>query len=167
MELTQVTENILRWIENFVEKSHPALGGWPPCPYARSARLKGTVAIHLGSDPYFDLKNLSKRGLGSKEVVIYAYNPAEWNFELFHSLLEQANADFLLSKDLIVLEDHPADPEIVNGISMNQGQYALAMCQSLTDLNTQAKQIASKGFYQTWPEEYLKVLFHNRMDPRT
>lgn len=167
MELAQVTENIQRWIENFVEKPHPTLGGWPPCPYARSARLKGTVAIHLGSDPYFDLKNLSKRGLGSKEVVIYAYDPVEWNFELFHSLLEQANSDFLLSKDLIVLEDHPADPEIVNNISMNQGQYALAMCQSLTDLNTQAKQIASKGFYQTWPEEYLKVLFHNRMDPRT
>jgi hypothetical protein len=98
---------------------------------------------------------------------VYAYDPTEWNCELFHSSLEQANTDFLLSRDLIVLEDHPADPEIVNGISMNQGQYALAMCQSLSDLNVRAKQMAAKGFYHAWPEEYLAVLFHNRLDPRT
>lgn len=166
MELAEVTQNILKWIENFVEKPHPALGGWPPCPYARSARLKGTVGIHLGLDPYFDLKNLARKGLGNKEVVVYAYDPAEWHFEQFHSLLEQANTDFLLSKDLIVLEDHPGDPEVVNGVCLNQGQYALAMCQSLSDLNTKAKQIASKGFYHSWPDEYLTVLFQHREDPR-
>ena len=167
MDITQVTADILSWVENFVEKPHPALGGWPPCPYARSARLRGTVDVHLGSDPYFDLKNLSRYGLGHKEVVVYVYNPTEWNYELFHSSLEQANTDFLLSRDLIVLEDHPADPEIVNGISMNQGQYALAMCQSLSDLNVRAQQMAAKGFYHAWPDEYLTVLFHNRKDPRT
>jgi hypothetical protein len=167
MDLAQVKKDILEWVENFVEKPHPALGGWPPCPYARAARLKGTVAVYLGTDPYFDLKNFNKRGLGSMEVVIYAYNPVEWNYELFHSSLTQANTDFLLSNDLIVLEDHPADPEIVNGVSMNQGQYALAMCQSLSDLNTQAKQMDSKGFYHSWPEEYLTELFQHRKDPRT
>jgi len=167
MDITQVTADILSWVENFVEQPHPALGGWPPCPYARSARLRGTVAVHLGTDPYFDLKNLSRCGLGHKEVIVYAYDTTEWNYELFHSSLEQANTDFLLSRDLIVLEDHPADPEIVNGISMNQGQYALAMCQSLSDLNVRAKQMAAKGFYHAWPEEYLAVLFHNRLDPRT
>jgi hypothetical protein len=41
------------------------------------------------------------------------------------------------------------------------------MCQSLSDLNTQAKQMASKGFYHSWPEEYLTELFQHRKDPRT
>jgi hypothetical protein len=167
MNIVQVTADILSWVENFVEKPHPALGNWPPCPYARAARLRGTVAVYLGSDPYFDLKNLSKHGLGRREVVIYAYDPAEWGFELFHSSLEQANTDLLLSRDLIVLEDHPGDPEIVNGVCMNQGQYALAMCQSLSDLNIRAKQMADKSFYHGWPEEYLQGLFRHRQDPRS
>jgi hypothetical protein len=64
------------------------------------------------------------------------------------------------------LEDHPHDPEIVNGISMNQGKYAMAMCQSLSDLNAKAKLMASKGFYDSWPEEYLIALFQHRQDPR-
>jgi hypothetical protein len=72
----------------------------------------------------------------------------------------------LLIKDLIALEDHPSDKEIVNGVSMNQGTYALALVQSLGDLNARAKQIADKGFYHGWPEEYLELLFKNRQDPR-
>jgi hypothetical protein len=65
------------------------------------------------------------------------------------------------------LEDHPADPEIVNGVSMNQGTYALVLVQSLTDLNQKAQQMARQGFYATWPEDYLQSLFAHRQDPRS
>jgi hypothetical protein len=98
--------------------------------------------------------------------VIYAYDPGEWTREIFTPRLAAANRDFLLAADLIVLEDHPADAEIVNGVSMNQGTYALAMCQSLSDLDVKAQQMANKGFYHTWPEQYLETLFQHRQDPR-
>ena len=166
MELEQVKQDIESWIENFVEVPHPALGGWPPCPFARKARLSGTVSILLGTDPYFDLKTRSQWGMGKYEVVVYAYDPVLWTYPRFHTLLDSANKDFLLSKDLLVLEDHPDDVEIVNGICLNQGKYALALVQCLSDLNTKARQIASKGFYHGWPEEYLQGLFHHRQDPR-
>ena len=72
-----------------------------------------------------------------------------------------------MPNDLLALEDHPDDPEIVNGIAMNQGTYALALVQSLSDLNEKARLVAKAGFYNTWPEEYLQVLFKHRIDPRT
>ena len=72
----------------------------------------------------------------------------------------------MLRNDILALEDHPADPEIVNGVSMNQGTYALALVQCLSDLNAKAQQMASKGFYHNWPEEYLQGLFNHRQDPR-
>jgi hypothetical protein len=78
-----------------------------------------------------------------------------------------ANTEFLLSQNLLALEDHPDAPEIVNGISMNQGTYALALVQNLTDLNLKAQAIAGKGFYADWPEEYLQELFQHRQDPRS
>jgi hypothetical protein len=167
LDLNQVTQDILHWVENFVEVPHPALGNWAPCPFARKARLTGTVKIVIGSDPYFDLRNRCRDGLGTAEVVVYAYDPAEWDYAIFHSSLEQANQDFLLANDLLVLEDHPADPEIVNGVSMNQGTYALAMLQSLSKLNTAASQMHHKGFYKSWPDQYLETLFNHRQDPRT
>jgi hypothetical protein len=166
MYIEQVKQDIENWIVNFVEVPHPALGGFPPCPYARSSRLKNSYDVFIGSDPYFDLKNRARHGMGNKEVVIYAYDPVEWPHDLFAASLDHANQDFLLTANLLTLEDHPADQEIVNGICMNQGTYALALVQSLSDLNIKARLMASKGFYDSWPEDYLTALFQHREDPR-
>lgn len=166
MELEKVKSDIESWIENFVEVPHPSLGGWPPCPFARAARLKRTFEVYLGTDPYYDLKNRARWGMGDREVIIYAYNPAEWSHELFSASIESANTEHLLPADIIALEDHPADVENVNGVIMNQGQYALALVQCLSDLNAKSQQMAAKGFYHDWPEQYLQGLFHHRQDPR-
>ena len=166
MEIEQVRADIESWIENFVEVPHPALGGFPPCPFARQARMKRTFEVYLGSDPYYDLKNRARWGMGNREVIIYAYDPAEWSHELFSSSIESANTEHLLRNDILALEDHPDDVENVNGVIMNQGKYALALVQCLSDLNIKAKQMAAKGFYHDWPEEYLQGLFHYRQDPR-
>ena len=166
MEIAKVKADIEQWIVNFVEVPHPALGGFPPCPYARSARLKKSYEVYLGTDPYYDLKNRARRGMGDKEVVIYVYDPVEWPHELFAASLDNANREFLLDADILALEDHPADVEDVNGVIMNQGTYALALVQSLSDLNNKAQLVAKKGFYDAWPDEYLTALFQHREDPR-
>ena len=166
MDRKTVTDDILAWSENFVEVPHPSLGGWPPCPFARQARLNHTVEVLIGADPYFDLKNRSRWGMGAHEVIVYAYDPKEWPYSRFHSAIEDANKEFLLNKNLLALEDHPADVEDVNGVVMNQGKYALVLVQSLSKLNTAAQQMSAKGFYHDWPEEYLTGLFKHRQDPR-
>jgi hypothetical protein len=166
MDLETVKHDIEQWIVNFVEVPHPALGGWAPCPYARSARMKKSYDVRIGVDPYFDLKNQARWGMGDREVIIYVYDPVAWPYEIFSGSLKNANHEHLLKADIIALEDHPADVEIVNGVCMNQGKYALALVQSLSDLNTKAIVMAEKGFYHNWPEEYLQGLFEHRQDPR-
>jgi len=166
IELAQLYQDIEYWIKNFVEIPHPALGGWAPCPFARRARLDRDFEVRVGQQPLADLAQLALTGLNNRSVIIIAYDPEIFAYDEFHSELEHANTEHLLPNDLIVLEDHPAATEIVNGISMNQGTYALAMVQSLSKLNTAAAQMGKKGFYHAWPEEYLQVLFRHRVDPR-
>lgn len=166
LDIDQVKKDIELWITNFLEVPHPALGGFSPCPYARSARVKNSYAVYLGADPYYDLKHRGRQGMGNKEVVIYVYDPMEWTHTMLAGSIELVNKEVLLPRDMIALEDHPSDPEVVNGVLMNQGQYAMAMCQSLSDLNAKAKLMASKGFYHSWSEEYLQMLFQHRQDPR-
>ena len=166
MDIESVTQDIENWIVNFVEVPHPALGGWAPCPYARSARMKKSYDVRIGVDPYYDLKNQARWGMGDREVVIYVYNPQEWTHDMLSGSIELVNREVLLPRDMIALEDHPDDVEMVNGVCMNQGKYALALVQSLSDLNTKARTMAEKGFYHNWPEEYLQGLFQHRQDPR-
>lgn len=165
LNLDTVKSDIERWIVEFVEVPHPALGGWPPCPYAKKARLEQDFDIRIGVSPLADFQALAVNGL-LKSVVIFVYDPLVISHKQLSDDIDFANKNLLLEKDVIVLEDHPSDPELVNGLLMNQGKYALALCQSLSDLNSKARHMASKGFYNSWPESYLQSLFHNREDPR-
>jgi hypothetical protein len=166
LDLETVKQAIEKWIVDFVEVKNPALGNWPPCPYARKARLEQDYTIRVGVNPYYDLLNVAKDGLGGKSVLVLAYDPIEFSYSQFSSDLKAANEETLLRNDILALEDHPDDQEIVNGVCMNQGTYALALVQSLSDLNVKAKIMAAKGFYDSWPEDYLTALFQHREDPR-
>ena len=166
LNLDTVTYDIERWMATFVEVPHPALGGWAPCPYARKARLDRDFEVRLGRNPFEDLISASY-GTLARSVTIFVYDPELHAYAQFHQEIEYANTQYLVPKDRIALEDHPADPEIVNGVAMNQGTYALILVQNLTDLNQKAQQMARQGFYDTWPEDYLKILFAHRQDPRS
>ena len=164
MDFDQAQQDIMAWITGFVEQPHPALAGWPPCPYARRARTENLLEIRPGTEPYWDLMHVE---LGRLDVLAFVYEPAHFDAEEFEDLVLRANQGFLVARDLIALPDHPDAPEIVNGVPMNQGQWAIVFVQSLSKLDSHARTLADRGFYHGWPEDYLSALFEGRQDPRT
>ena len=167
MDRAELQEKIDQWIETRLEVTRPELNGWSPCPYARASRLKQTYRVEAGQDIHSDLQSVADTGMGDSEVVIFAYPPEQYTAEELFQTVDQANQQYLLELDLIALDDHPEHKETVNGVCFNQGEFALALVQCLSDLNSRAKQMAQKGFYQEWPEEYLQDVFRHREDPRT
>lgn len=165
MQQQQVEQDILNWMQNFVEVPHPALGGWPPCPYARAARLANEHDIRVGTTPTADLIAVGEHWPADKKIVIFVYNTQAWPYAEFHSAVQRANQEFLLERDIIALEDHPSAVEMVRGVCMNQGQYALIMCQRLGELNARAIALSGQGYYHNWPSDYLEDLFQYRANP--
>ena len=164
MNFEQAKQDIEQWIINFVEKPNPLLNNWPPCPYARQARLNKKVDIRPG---FFNLiDDLKQVDMGNFEVLAYIYDRTQWSSDEFNELVETVNVSYLAQKGLIALADHPDDIESVNGVIMNQGTYAIVFVQDLAKLNHFAKILGKKDFYKDWDEEYLKVLFAGREDPR-
>ena len=165
MNFEQAQLDILSWITGFVERPHPALLGWAPCPYARRARLEGKFEIRPGHiDPYTDLQHIN---IGELDVVALVYDPTEFEPEQFNQQITAVNQGFLRARDLLALADHPGSPEVVKGVTMNQGTWAIAFVQPLAKLNAHARMVAEKGYYKDWPEDYLRVLFEGREDPRS
>ena len=165
MDIVQARIDILNWVTGFVEQPHPALNGWAPCPHARRARLDGQFDIRAGQiDPYTDLMKVT---MDDWMVIAYVYDAKLIDAARFNQQIDSVNQGFLIHRDIIALADHPDAPEDVLGVSMNQGTYALVFVQPLSKLNQFARQIAAKGYYQDWPEDYLQDLFRWREDPRS
>jgi len=145
----QVEHDLLKWMEEFVEKPHPSLGGWPPCPFARQARLSRNIDIRSGSDPYADCMSLLYYEW-DKEVVIFWYQ--DLDPISFVDDVNRANS-VLLSKDIVALEDHPDTEEIIAGVKMNFGLCPIIVLQKNGKLNSAADQLEEKGYYHTWTQE--------------
>jgi len=164
MNFEQAKKDIEQWIIDFVEKPNPLLNNWPPCPYARQARLNKQVDIRSGCfNPIDDLKQVD---MGEFDVLAYAYNRTQWSAAKLNQLVETVNISYLAQRGLIALADHPDDVETVKGVVMNQGTYAIVFVQDIDKLNHFAKILGKKDFYLGWDEEYLTVLFAGREDPR-
>lgn len=151
--LTQSTVEsaLLQWLKDFVEVPHPSLGGWPPCPFARQARLTNNIDIRQGSDPYSDCLSLLYYDW-AKEAVIFWYEDVDST--AFIDDVARANS-ILLAKDLVALEDHPDTEEIVSQVKMNFGLCPIIVLQKNTKLNLAADQLRAKGYYDTWSQEDL------------
>jgi hypothetical protein len=149
--LTQelVTSALIKWMEEFVEVPHPSLGGWPPCPFARQARLSKNIDIRSGTDPYNDCTSLIDYDW-TREVVVFWYDYIDP--ELFLDSVNRANS-VLLEKDIVALEDHPDTEEIIAGVKMNFGLCPIIVLQKNSKLNIAADQLKEKGYYHTWTQK--------------
>ena len=146
LDQSTVESALLKWMEEFVEVPHPSLGGWPPCPFARQARLSKNIDIRPGSDVYLDCVSLIDYDW-TKEVVVFWYDRIDP--ESFIDSVNRANS-VLLEKDIVALEDHPGTEEIIAGVKMNFGLCPIIVLQKNSKLNQSADQLKEKGYYHTW-----------------
>ena len=168
MVIDQVKADIEDWLINFVEVPHPALGDWPPCPFARQSRLRNKYDVRLGSDLERDLFLFAKKQyLGKNDVVIFAYAPDHYDDAYFNWAVDTMNmSKGFRKRNLLALADHPDTVETHNGVCFNMGKYALVLIQDKTKLNDHARMLAHRGYYDGWNEEYLQEVFAHRKDPR-
>lgn len=151
-----IKEKLQAWLVDFVEKPNPLLGGWPPCPYARQARVGDKIEIRF-SEPdilAFDVyKSLCKLDEG-KEVIIICFDHTQIGAEFTQELVTALNRE-LMKTNYVILEDHPNAREYINGVQMNFGHCGLLLVSKLDMLNTASAQLKAKGYYDHWTQENL------------
>lgn len=155
MDFEKAKQDILNWVENFVEQSNPSLNGWSPCPFARRSRLENKLHICQGSELSQDVTDLVSSWDDKNDVVIFVYNKEKYTVDELSTYIEQINMERALPNDILILEDHPDDPEVVNGVSLNQGQYILVLCQRFSKVNLASAELKDQGYYDLWPKEYF------------
>lgn len=162
MNQQKIRDQLYHWLENFVEQPHPSLGNWPPCPYARQARITNKMEIVFAESDILATVNDSLPLLETKDVVIVCFDHTRIKAEFLETLVDYFNKDFLMPDNYVVLEDHPDAPEILNGVTMNFGHCGLLLLSKLDVLNGASVQLRSKGYYDHWPKENLDYVVNWR-----
>ena len=151
MNEREIKNKLNQWLIDFVEQPNSLLNDWPPCPYARQARLSNKIHIVFDSpleiDKYIDC-------LAGHDVVVLCFDHTKFSATQVELFTKHINS-ILIWKDLVVLEDHPDSLELVNGVKMNFGECGLMVLQKLSKLNSAADQLRAKDYYQNWTQENL------------
>ena len=155
MNQQQIAQQLNQWLVEFVEVNHPDLGNWPPCPYARAARLSGMIGIKFCTVPEFDdIVQESIETLANKDVVVVCFDHRTISAQDLQQWVKKTN-DFLMPIDYVILEDHPDAEEFVNGVKMNFGHCGLLVLQKLSKLNNASDKLKSQGYYDHWDRSAL------------
>ena len=155
MDETGIKKSLEEWLENFVEVPNPKLGDWPPCPFARQARLSNKIEIKFADFPKFDhIVNQSLADLETKDVIIICFDHEKISANILQKYVQIANQK-LMPLNYVILEDHPDIIEFINEVNMNFNKCGLLILQKLNKLNQASLQLKSKGYYNYWTKEEI------------
>ena len=121
------TDDVTKWINEFVTKPNPVFGNLPPCPFAQKAILEDKVEF-LELDGVADYATLYGHifnfDFEEKDVLCMIAQPDQFTADETVKLAEDLNGYFM-RHDIVVLEDHPDIKESVKDIQLNNGTYIL------------------------------------------
>ena len=146
-----MVEEIKQWVEEFVSVKNEKLDKIP-CPFAKQAILQDTIKYvstqRIGDSLLELIDNWSDR----YEVVVLYTETELYSASEVSDIVKRFNK-LAMPRDIVALEDHPDDPEILNGVEMNFGKAILILVQRLSKLNKASDILKKRGYYDDWPEE--------------
>ena len=149
-------EEVIRWVKEFVEVPHPMFANYPPCPYAKQARLDGKVDFRVLTDAEPDSNiwcNIDHFNFDSKDVLVIIADAKRWTAHYTQKLAAQLNGTYQ-HRDLLIMEDHPELVEKVKDVKLNQGKYTLLLVQRRTKLMKFEDILKKTDYYKNWSKGY-------------
>ena len=154
----QATKFIKNWLTTFVEVPHPVFAGMPPCPFARQARLKNKIKFNYYPSPavWMDIYvDIVRCDFDKFDVLAMIMEADQFSAKDTKRIARDLNREFN-EDDLVILEDHPAIPEKVKKVSLNNGKYILFLAQRLSKLTRFSNQLKNTKYYKNWTKAHLK-----------
>ena len=165
MDNNQVKQDVTEWINDFVTKPNKLLNNLPPCPYARRAILEKKVDIRVPEEGTvsYAIADTLQTWSDELDVVMLIFDPTYYTADMFSTVVEQANET--IDKNFVLLDDHPDNEEVINGVKMNMGKYAIVFVQK-TDKLLEGHEYLKKhtDYYGVWSQENLDDVVTWRKD---
>lgn len=161
-----IENDIWNWITDYVETDHKFYDyKFPPCPYARSARLKGLVdvkAYSSGSIKNFILEQVDDLITDKTYNIKIMAFPArvKWYFHIRYLVSK-------LNKKLVALDYYAQYGIALNTKSkyvglFENGPYFIIIVNKLSDVLDAHKSLLSTTYYDNWADKHYDTVVTRR-----
>jgi hypothetical protein len=156
-----VIGEIEKWIE-YVMVPREELFGMAICPYAKRAVTNKSYIILSGTtnDIHGHLKSVDLKQHEVTIIIVEDY--LNFSVKDLQEITKYLNMDYR-DKDLVILENDPRDPNIVNGITTTFEGGFLLLVQSLSDLNEKSSHLSKSNYYSLWSKEQMDKIVNWRV----
>ena len=158
--LQDLASDIESWILDRLSTRSKVFNGLPPCPYAKSAWIEGKVkTYHLDGTHEIkhhiraEIENYTYHWPKGMEVVVLGFDPLSILPSHLSEIIDETEP-MLSKRGYTALEDHPFEREEVDGVWLNNGNWALVLLQPTAKLVEAREWLESKDYYKNWDPEY-------------
>ena len=169
-----VVDEVLRWSERVIEIPHPVFSGLPVCPFARAARLRGSIRFEVVAfdvaaplEPDGTLLRLvgdfaRKEAAGAPETLFVVHPDrramAPEALERFVACLNGRLQSMEGLHDLVAFEAHPDSTFQVGGVFTRRGPYPSFQVLSRARLKATSDTLQGSGYYSRFTPEMLRAV---------
>jgi hypothetical protein len=137
------------------------LAGFPICPYAKQSIQNKTYNIVIST--VNDIQSVME-GVDIQKyqvVIIVIQDYMDYSIEFLKTkTIELNNSN--RGKDLVILDNDPRTPFIVNGITTTFDKSYLYIVQQLSDLNDKSSALMKTNYYSVWTNQQIEEVVLSR-----
>ena len=171
-----LTEDILDWSKDYIEKPNAYLGDVPVCPYAAKARQDKALKILEVHDHTRFIDSLIA-GMKlikdpSTDIIIVACDDLEITVEELEAVIHAYNVAFV-PQDIYLMASHPHDDEedepvefLDTGEWQPDNEFLMVLIQNYDKLERASDMMRKKGYYNKWPADYYDGTVNKRKSYR-
>jgi len=165
MNIDIIRQDIYDWVENFIEKNHEFYNyKFPPCPFAKAARLKGLMDIQVwkkGSFMQFVKDHATAMHDDNFAVRILVFpHSLKYRFWMKKNIAE-------LNTKLVSLDLYAQIGSAIQTTSkypglLETGPYGIVIINKLSDILSGHQSLLKTDYYKSWSEEHYNAVVTRR-----
>jgi hypothetical protein len=160
-----IEQDIWTWITDYIEQDHEFYGHrFPPCPYARRARLQGELAVkvwHKGSIHGFIDHEIQTLNLDQPQVLIMVFPPwLRWSW-LTRRRIDRLNRD-LVTKDRYIQMGTAVNTR--SRYALWPGSYVVVIVNVLSRIMEAHHSLLRSDYYANWSRSHYRNVVGRRQE---
>jgi hypothetical protein len=168
MNADNIKQDVYGWVRDYIEANHEFYNyKFPPCPFARSARLKGLMDIQVwqkGSYYQFAEQSALDMQTATNYTVRILVFPHRMKYHFWMKKQIAALNKKIVAKDLYAQFGSAIKTQSQYPGILEQGPYGIVIINRLSDILNGHQSLLKTDYYKPWSMEHYDAVVTRRQE---